>query len=165
METFPIEIDPEQIVDWIMAESRLAPHEFRISARRAIETRELPARKELRLGEAERDDLTEVANIGALEIAPAHAAEGWLITVVVEDEFGPRILDQAEVTEEEREIDVAVFYDSFIRPRRGNASAAAEIEGPEAEQHLCRLLKDIELNRHGSSRAASPRHTRKSPRP
>lgn len=166
METYPIEVDPEQIVDWIIAESLLAPHEFKVSARRAIETRELPTRKEFRLGEVERDDLTEVATIGTLQIAPAHAAEGWLITIVVEDELAPRVLDESEAAEEEeKEIDVAAFYDSFIRPRRGNASATAEVENAEAEEHLSRLLKDIESDRHGLSRVDAPRRTEKAPGP
>lgn len=76
METYPIEVDPEQIVDWIMAESLVAPHEFRVSARRAFETRELPTRKELRLGEAEREDLTEVAVIGTCRSPPRTRRKG-----------------------------------------------------------------------------------------
>ena len=165
METYPIEIDPEQIVDWIMAERLVAPNEFRVSATRAIETRELPTRKEVRLGEVERDDLIEVAAIGTLQIAPAHETEGWRITILVEDEFGPRSLDESEASEEEQEIDVAAFYDSFIRPPRGNASATAEVENSDAEKHLNRLLKDIELDRHGSSRVSAPRPTQKSAAP
>jgi len=165
METYPIEIDPEQIVDWIMAERLVAPNEFRVSASRAIETRELPTKKEVRLGEVERDDLIEVAAIGTLQIAPAHATEGWRITILVEDEFGPRSLDESEASEEEQEIDVAAFYDSFIRPPRGNASATAEVENSDAEKHLNRLLKDIELDRHGSSRVSAPRPKQKSAAP
>ena len=160
MQTYPIEVEPEQIIDWIMVERQVAPSEFRVSARRAIETRELPTRKEFRLGEEERDDLSEIATVGTLQIAPAHAAEGWLVTIVVEDEFGPRILDESEASEGEQEIGVAAFYDLFIRPRRGNASAVAEVEGPESAERLTRLLEDIELNRHGSSRGGSTRQTR-----
>jgi hypothetical protein len=157
MQTYPVEVEPEQIVDWIMAESQIAPSELRVSARRAIETRELPTTKELRLGEEERDDLTEIAAIGTLQIAPAHAADGWLLTVVIEDEFGPRILDEVEATQEEQEIDVVAFYDLFIRPRRGTASAVAEVEGPDSKERLTRLLEDIEMDRHGSSRGGSSR--------
>ena len=157
MQTYPVEVEPEQIVDWIMAESQIAPSELRVSARRAIETRELPTTKELRLGEEERDDLTEIAAIGTLQIAPAHAADGWLLTVVVEDEFGPRILDEAEATQEEQEIDVVAFYDLFIRPGRGTASAVAEVEGPDSKERLTCLLKDMEMDRHGSSRGGSSR--------
>ena len=159
MQTYPIDLEPEQIVDWVMAELPEAAAEFKVSARRAIETRELPTRRELRLGEAEREDLTEVAAIGTLQIAPAHPAEGWLITIVVEDEFGPRVLDESQGGEEEQEIDVEAFYDFFIRPRRGIASASAEVDNAGAEEHLSRLLKDIELDRHGPSRAAPLRRT------
>jgi hypothetical protein len=157
MHTYSIDIEPQQIIDWIMAESRVAPTEFRVSARRAIESRELPTRKEFRLGEEERDDLTEIATVGTLQIAPAHVADGWVLTIVVEDEFGPRILDESEATETEQEIDVDAFYDLFIGPRRGNASAVAEVEGPDAKERLTRLLKDIEMDRHGSSRGGPPR--------
>jgi hypothetical protein len=152
MQTYPIDVEPEQIVDWIMAESRVAPSEFRVSARRAIEPRELPTRKEFRLGEEERDDLSEIATVGTLQIAPAHAADGWLLTIVVEDEFGPRILDESEATEEEQEIDVAAFYDLFIRPGRGNANVFAEVEGPAAKARLTRLINNIERDRHASAR-------------
>ena len=96
MQTYPIEVEPEQIIHWLMVERQVAPSELRVSARRAIETRELPTRKEFRLGEEERDDLSEIATVGTLQIAPAHAAEGWLVTIVVEDEFGPRILDESK---------------------------------------------------------------------
>lgn len=157
MQTYPIEVEPEQIVDWIMAESQIAPLELRVSARRGFETRELPTTNEMRLGEEERDDLTEIAAIGTLQIAPAHAADGWLLTVVVEDEFGPRILDEGEAILEEQEIDVAAFYDLFILPRRGNASAVAEVEGPDSKERLTRLLEDIEMDRHGPSRGGSSR--------
>lgn len=157
METYPIDIEPEQIVRWVMAESRAMPAEFRTIATRTFEPRGLPTRKELRLGEEDRDDLTEIATVGTLQIAPAHATDGWLLTIVVEDEFGPRILDEPAASEGEQEIDVAAFYDSFIRPRRGSASAVAEVEDSVAKARLSRLLQDIEMNRHFSDRGGSSR--------
>ena len=152
METRPIEIEPEQIVSWMMSEIRVAPSEFKVSARRTIERRELPTRKELRLGEEEREDLSEVATVGTLQIAPVHASDGWLLTVVVEDEFSPRIFDESESAGEEQELDLAAFYDAFIRPRRGNVSAFTEVESPAANSRVTRLLEDIEMDRHGPSR-------------
>jgi hypothetical protein len=157
MQTYPVEIEPEQIVDWVLAESRIAPSEFRLSARRSIEPRELPTRKEFRLGEVERDDLSEIARVGTLQIAPAHAADGWLLTIVVEDELGTHILGEQEAVEEEQEIDVGAFYDLFIRPRRGVANAVAEAEGLDSAKRLSRLLEDIEMDRHGPSRGRAPR--------
>ncbi|MGA8650680.1 MAG: hypothetical protein WB677_08660 [Xanthobacteraceae bacterium] len=91
MESFPVDIDVEQIVRWIMAEKAAAPATFKTTARRATEVREIPQRREFHLGDEEREDLSEVATIATLEIAPAHPGDGWLMTVTVEDEIGPRV--------------------------------------------------------------------------
>jgi hypothetical protein len=63
-----------------------------------------------------------------LEIGPAHASDGWLLTVVVEDEAGPRLPDRETRIEGEQQIDVASFYRQFIRPGRGLATVTAEVE-------------------------------------
>jgi hypothetical protein len=91
MRTYPIDIDPAQVVRWIMVEQQAAPSRFRVLARRASEVRDIPVRKELHLGDQEREDLSEIDTIATLEIAPAHASEGWSLTVEVEDEAGPRL--------------------------------------------------------------------------
>ena len=85
MQTFPVDVDPEQVVRWIRAEHEAAPSTFKITARRTMEVREIPVRKETHFGDEEREDLSEVATIATLEIAPIHARDGWLLTVVVED--------------------------------------------------------------------------------
>ena len=66
MQTFPIDIEPEQIVRWVIAERQAAPSKYRAIARRAKEVCEMPTRKELRLGDAERDALSEVATVTTL---------------------------------------------------------------------------------------------------
>lgn len=148
MQIYPIEIEPEQIVRWIIAEHRAAPSKFKIAARRATETHELPTRKELRLGDEERDDLSETATVATLEIASSRPTDGWLLTVKVEDEIGPRMADETTMGEEEQEIDIGAFYNDFIRPGRGNANAIAEVDGAAAKARLTRMLQDIETNRH-----------------
>ena len=145
MQPYPIDIDPEQIVRWVIAEHEAAPSTLRTVARRTIEVREIPARREFHLGDEEREDLAEVATIATLEIAPAHAADGWLLTVVVEDEVGPSI-------PQEEQIDLGTFYKQFIRSGRGSASVTAEVENSAAEAHIARLLDAIERNRHSPSR-------------
>jgi hypothetical protein len=145
--TYPVDIDPEQVVRWIRAEREVAPAAFRITLRRATEAKEIPVGKETHLGDEEREDLSEIATLATLEIAPAHAGDGWLLTVVVEDEAGPRIPDNGTV-EAEREIDLETFYREFIRPGRGNASVVAEADSPEAEARMALLLKTIERGRH-----------------
>jgi hypothetical protein len=157
MQTYPIDIEPGQIVRWIIAERRATPSEFRIVATRALETRELPTRKEFRLGDEERENLSETATVATLQIAPADPSDGWLLTIVIEDEIGPGASGEAGTAEEEQEIGVDVFYDEFIRPGRGNASAFVEVEEPAGKAHLARLINDIEQDRHASDRSASPR--------
>ncbi|RNJ48107.1 hypothetical protein [Methylocystis hirsuta] len=157
MQSYPINIEPQQIVQWIMAERRAAPSKFRIIVRRALETRELPERKEVRLGDDERENLSETVTVATRQIAPAHPSDGWLLTVVVEDEIGPSASEEAEMTEEEQEIDVDVFYNEFIHPGRGNASVFAEVAKPAGKARLARLINSIEKDRHASDRRGAPR--------
>ena len=151
MESFPVDIDAEQIVRWIMAEQAATPSTFKTTARRMSEVRELPAGREYHLGDEEREDLSEVATLATLEIAPAHAGEGWLLTVTVEDEIGPRVSGEGAATETEQQIDLGTFYSTFIRPKRGTANVLAEADGPSARANVTRLLDDIERNRHAVS--------------
>lgn len=154
METCPVDIDPEQVARWLIAECDVAPSTLRISARRRREVREIPVRAETHLGDAEREDLTEIATIATLEIAPVHASDGWLLSVIVEDELGPRVSNGGAGGEAEQQIDLGTFYKEFIRPGRGNANVTAEVTDPAAKEHLARLIKAIETNRHGASRGA-----------
>ena len=119
--------------------------------------RDIPARRELHLGDEEREDLTEVDTIATLEIAPAHASEGWLLTVEVEDEAGPRLPERGPLAEGEGQIDIRTFYDEFIRSGRGIANVVAGVEDDAAEVHLNEFVSSIEKNRHGPnpSRPAS----------
>ena len=152
MATYPVDIDPGQVTRWLKAECEVAPPTFKISATRRQEAREIPVRAETHLGDVEREDLTEIATIATLEIAPVHAEDGWLLSVVVEDEVGPRLSNGSAGGEAEQQIDFGTFYEEFIRPGRGNATVTAEVTDPAAKEHLDRLLQAIETNRHGAGR-------------
>lgn len=91
MESYLVDIDPAQVVRWIKAEHEAWPSAFRITAVRSREVRDIPARSEFHLGDEEREDLSEVAVLATVEIAPGNAADGWLLHIVVEDEIGPRL--------------------------------------------------------------------------
>jgi hypothetical protein len=149
MRTYPVDIDPGLLVRWIIEEHKTAPTRFRTLARRAAEVREIPARRELHLGDEEREDLSEVDTVATLEIAPAHANQGWLLTVVVEDEAGPRLPDKRPLAAGEEQIDLHTFYNEFIRPGRGVANIEAEVADDAAEVHVEQLVSSIEGNRHG----------------
>jgi len=110
MESFPVDIDPGQVVRWIIAEHAIAPSTLKTTARRASEARELPTRPEFHLGDEEREDLSEVATVATLEIAPVHEHDGWLLTVTVEDEIGPRASGGGAGAPAEQQIDLGTFY-------------------------------------------------------
>jgi hypothetical protein len=158
METYPADIDPEQLVRWVRAERR-AVRRSAVSAiaRRTTNVREIPMRREVHLGDQEREDLSEIATVGALEIAPVEPGKGWLLTVLIEDEAGPRAPDDNAAPEGEEEIDLDAFYDEFIRPGRGNAYVVAEVQNAAAKGRVTRLLNRIERNLHRSEHGAARR--------
>jgi hypothetical protein len=148
MRSYPVDIDPGQLVRWIMAECETAPARFRIQAWRGAAVREIPADSKFRLGDEEREDLSEVETVATLDIAPQHASDGWLLTVVVEDEAGPRLPDKGRLAAGEARIGVRAFYDEFIAPERGIASVEVEAEDEAAEARVEQLIRSVEGNRH-----------------
>jgi hypothetical protein len=146
MESYPVDIDPAQVVRWVKAEQERSPSTFRITARRSRQVCEIPARLDLHLGDEEREDLNEIETVAILEVAPARAADGWLLRIVVEDEAGPRISTGEMASAAEQQIDVGAFYHEFIRSGRGSADITAEIESPEGKARLAYLLGAIEKN-------------------
>jgi hypothetical protein len=150
METYAVDIDARQVVRWLKAEQEAGALPFRITARRRREVEEIPVRDELRLGDVEREDLSEVMTLATLDIEPFHASEGWRLSVVVEDEIGPRISDQITGGEDEQQIDLATFDEEFIRSGRGSANVIIEAENSAAEARLRPLLDAIEKSRHSA---------------
>jgi hypothetical protein len=149
MRSYPVDIDAGQLVRWIMEEHKTAPARFRILARYEAEDREIPVRRELHLGDEEREDLSETSTVATLEIAPQHASDGWLLTVVIEDEAGPRLPDKGPVARSGEQIDLHTFYSEFVRPGRGIANVEAEAEDEAAEARVEQLIGSVEGNRHG----------------
>lgn len=155
MESYPVDIDPGQVVRWIKTEHERSPSAFKITARRSREVQDIPVRPVLHLGDEEREDLNEIATVATLEIRPGNGADGWLLRIVVEDEIGPRISDGEMASAAEQQIDLGTFYHEFIRSGRGNANITGEVEGAEAGARLGYLLQSIEKNvRHPERKAA-----------
>jgi hypothetical protein len=148
VESFPLDIDPGQVVRWLMTERAAAPSALTTTVTCSTEVRQIPARSEFHLGDEEREDLSELATVATLEIAPTHEREGWLLTVTVEDELGPRMLSNCLDLGTERQIDLGTFYNKFIRPGRGVVNIAARADSPSARAKLNYLLSTIERNQH-----------------
>jgi hypothetical protein len=150
MEGYPvdIDIDPEQVVRWLISERQRGGSGLDIGAWRLNRGRPIEPRLEDRFGDEEREDLRGEATVAQLVIAPSHAGEGWRITISAEVELEP-IVPGEDSTEDEREpIDLDSFYLDFVRSGRATISVAAEAESTEAEGHLDRFLNAIETNAH-----------------
>jgi hypothetical protein len=152
--TYPIDIEPEQIVRWLVAEENATPSLFRFDARCANEVRDIPDRSEYHLGDVEREDLEEVDTVATLEVRPARASEGWTLTVTVEDEAGPGVTGQEAGNNSEQQMDLGAFYRHFIRSGRGIATATANVQTAAGEQHLKEILDAILVDRHPATAAA-----------
>lgn len=76
------------------------------------------------------------------------STDGWVLTVTVEDEIGPRPAGRRPTKEGMREIDITSFYDQFLRTGRGTATVAAEVDGSEGEARLLRLLDSVATDQH-----------------
>jgi len=150
MATYPVDIDAGQVVRWLKAETDIAPSAFRISARRTAFPQDIPLRSESHLGDVEREDLSEVETIATLDVMPLHASEGWLLSVVVEDELGPRLFDETSAENADQTIDLGTFAKEFIRSGRGTASVVAEVQDAAAKAELTKLISAIETNRHAT---------------
>jgi len=154
VESFPVDIDAAQVVRWLMTERAATRSALTTTVNCLTEVRQIPMRSEFHLGDEEREDLSELATVATLEIAPMHEREGWLLTVTVEDEIGPRVLSNGLDLGAEHQIDLGTFYNKFIRPGRGVASVAARADGPSARAKLNYLLSAIERDQHVAERTS-----------
>lgn len=144
MESCAVEIDPEQVVRWLMVERERSPSALIVEARRVSEIRPIQERPELRLGDEEREDLGDKTTTAVLEVRPRHANEGWRMTICVEDEFCP----SESGSENEEPIDLDTFYLDYIRSGRGTVAIAAEVDGPPGKLHLHQFLDSVVTNAH-----------------
>lgn len=149
MEGYPVEIDidPEQIVRWLLVERQRGGSGLDISAWRLNQGRAVESAVADRFGDEERE-LRDEVTMAQLVIAPAHRGEGWRLVVSVEVELQPMVPGEDSAETEREPIDLDTFYLDFVRPGRGTASVAAEAESTEAEAHLDLLLHTIETNAH-----------------
>jgi hypothetical protein len=156
LETYPIDIAPEQIVRWLMVEGRLRAFDLLVSATRSFEPGALIGGASRRLGEEEREEVSEVSEVGLLEVMPRQRPHIWTLRVRVEDDIGPRLPEDEPVPETEEELDLPTFYEEFIKADRGLTEVSVEVDSPAAKASFNRVLDAILTDRHqrGKSKPA-----------
>ncbi len=151
MKSFPVDVDPAQIVQWLLAEEREGRRDYNIYAARSYSWEPAPDTADFRLGDEEQEDVDQVTAIGHLEIAPPAKGDGWTLRLRAEDALGPRTPEDEPVPSGEEEIDLATFEEQFIRPQRAMMEVEGEARDANAKRRLQRLLQAIETDRHRMS--------------
>jgi hypothetical protein len=148
VETYPVDIAPEQVVRWLMAEGRLHAFDLLVSATRSFAPGELTGGESGTLGEEEREEVSEISEVGLLEVMPRQKPHIWTLRVRVEDDIGPRMPEDEPVAETEEELDLPTFYEEFIKAGRGIADVSVEVDSPAAKASFNRVLEAILTDRH-----------------
>jgi hypothetical protein len=148
VEPIIVDIEPRQIVRWLLDEERIKAFDLLVSATRSYEREELAPREEKQLGEAEAEELSEINEVGLLEVVPRNEPSRWTLRIRVTDDIGPRMPDDEPVPTEDEEIDLATFNEEFVVADRGFTEVSAEVKDRAASAELTRLAEAIVETRH-----------------
>jgi hypothetical protein len=148
VEPFPVDVEARQIVRWLLEEERIEAFDLLVSATRSYQRAELTAGEEGQLGEAEGEELSEINEVGLLEVMPRKEPSRWTLRIRVTDDIGPRMPDDEPVPEEDEEIDLATFNEEFIVADRGFIEVSAEAHDRAASVNITHLIAAIVENRH-----------------
>jgi hypothetical protein len=148
VESVPVDIEAKQIVRWLLDEERSKALDLLVSATRSYEREELAPGEEGQLGEAEKDELSEINEVGLLEVMPRKEPGRWTLRIRVTDDIGPRLPDDEPVPEEDEEIDLATFNEEFVVADRGFIEVSAEAQDRAASAELTRLVAAMLTDRH-----------------
>lgn len=148
MQRYPLDIAPEQVVLWLLYEQRAGRHKLTVSASRAYEVPEIADRELAGLGDEDREEFSDVLEIGLLEVTPPPGSPRWTLRIRFEDDVGARLPEDEPVPDGEEEIDLQTFYDAFIDAPHGTLDVSVEVENPAADGHLNKLLNEMLRDRH-----------------
>ena len=143
-----VDIEARQIVRWLLDEERSKAFDLLVSATRSYEREELAPGEEGQLGEAEGEELSEINEVGLLEVVPRNEPSRWTLRLRVTDDIGPRMPDDEPVPTEDEEIDLATFNEEFVMADRGFSEVSAEAKDRAASAEFTRLVEAIVENRH-----------------
>jgi hypothetical protein len=147
MKTYPVDLEAQQIVRWLIEEQRRGALSFDTVASRCYVTEDLENSETQRFSE-DAEDLSDVLAVGVLEIRPSAAHDGWVLRIRVEDRLGPRLPEDEDVPGEEEEIDLAAFETEFIQPGRGIPEVLLDAEDAHAKARFSRVFKQMLTGEH-----------------
>jgi hypothetical protein len=148
VESVTVDIDAKQIVGWLLQEERIEPFDLLVSATRSYQRQEFSPEEEEELGDEESEDLSEINEVGLIEVMPRKGPGRWTLRIRVIDDIGPRMPEDEPIPTEDEEIDLATFDNEFIRADRGFVEVSAEAKDRAASADLFRVLEAIVTDRH-----------------
>ncbi len=148
VEQVPVDLEAKQIVRWLVEEQRAGAFDLLVTATRSYERTELSASEAGSIGEAEREEISEINEVGLLEVLPRKGPSRFALRVRVVDDIGPRMPDDEPVPAEDEEIDLETFNEEFIAADRGLVEVSAEAHDRAGRAELARLINAIMTNRH-----------------
>jgi len=148
VEHVPVDVEARQIVRWLLAEQRTKTFDLLLNVTRSFEPTELSAAEEGQMGDEERQELSEINEVGLLEVMPRKEPSRWILRIRVIDDIGPRMPDDEPVPTEDEEIDLETFNEEFIVADRGYVEVSAEAQDRAADGELGRLIEAIVTNSH-----------------
>lgn len=147
MESVIVDVDAKQIVRWLLQEQRIKAFDLLVSATRSYQREQLSPEEEGQLGDEEAEELSEINEIGLLEVMPRKKPSRWTLRIRVIDDVGPRLPEDEPVSAEDEEIDLETFNEEFIAADRGSIEVSAEAQDGAAGTELARLIKAIVTDR------------------
>ena len=148
MEPIQVDVEARQIVRWLLAEERVKAFDLLLNVTRSFERAELTAGEEGHMGDAEGEELSEINEVGMLEVLSRKEPSRWTLRIRVVDDIGPRMPDDEPVPAEDEEIDLETFNEEFIVADRGFTEVSAEAQDRAASADLARLIDAIVTDCH-----------------
>lgn len=161
METYPVDMEPEQIVAWLSDEQRLQAYDLLVSASRSFQPGEVTGGKSRWLSAEDREEVNEILEIGLLEVMPRQHSGRWTLRVRIEDDIGPRLPEDEPVPEGEEEIDLATFSQEFVKGGRGVAEVSVEVSDAAGKASFDQIFAAMLRDRHGKQGAGASARGRK----
>ncbi len=132
---------------WLLDEERIKAFDLLVSATRSYEREELAPREQKQLGEAEAEELSEINEVGLLEVMPRKEPSRWTLRLRVTDDIGPRMPDDEPVPTEDEEIDLGNVQRGVLVADRGFTEVSAEAKDRAGSAEFTRLVEAIVENR------------------
>jgi hypothetical protein len=148
VEPIEVDVDAKQIVRWLLEEERIENFGLLVTATRSYERVEFTPGEESTLGDQEGEELSEINEVGLLEVMPRKEPGRWALRIRVTDDIGPRVPDDEAAPIKDEEIDLATFHTEFIESDRGFTEVTAEVKDRTANADLTNLIEAIVTDRH-----------------